>query len=118
MPQIYDMGPTAVLTLSRIREENIKLSHRNAGCEGMNCVGLDTLVAGFCPHNNKRQVSIASNFLTSAVILGVGTEILNHGDGYPFVAIGHLTSSAVVLPARPNDRSTTLSIKTFYFARE
>ena len=52
--------------------------------------------SGFCPHNSKTYVSIARNLLTSAVIIGVGTEIVKRGDGYPFVATGHLTSSTVV----------------------
>jgi len=50
--------------------------------------------------------------------MDVGTSILKPGDGYPFVAIGHLTYSAVVQPTRPNNQSTTPSVKTFYFARE
>jgi len=83
-------------SLGRIGEENIKLSHRNVGCEGMNCVGLDTPVAGFCPHNNKIYVSTARNLLTSAVIIGAGTEIVKDGGGYPFVVISHLTYSTVV----------------------
>jgi hypothetical protein len=79
---------------------------------------MDIPVAGFCSHNNKRHVSITSNFLTSAVIIGVGTEILNYGGGHPIVAIRHLISSAIVQSTRPNNQSITSSIKTFYFARE